>query len=319
MNILVTGGCGFIGSNFIKLLYTEFPKAHVVNIDNLLYSANPAYMDTFPHSSTLIKRDINDLDHINQYDYIVNFAAESHVDNSIANADPFIKTNINGTYHLLKLLKHSGFNARFVQVSTDEVYGSLSHGYATEEFVLNPTSPYAASKAAADHITMSFHKTFGIDTIITRSSNNYGPNQYKEKFIPAAINSLNSNCKATIYGRGLEQRQWIHVDDNCRGILFAMLYGRPGEVYNVTSDDPPIKIIDVFSRLASIWSNSIMRIDNCMEKANFIKDPRPGHDFRYAIGSRKLKDLGWSPTTEFDKGFADTVNWYAKENKKSSA
>jgi dTDP-glucose 4,6-dehydratase len=310
MKIMVTGGAGFIGSNFIKLLYKEFPNSHIINFDKLTYASNYSYISDIPHS--FFQQDINDLESLDSIDYIVNFAAESHVDRSITDADPFIRTNFNGTYHLLKLLKNSNHHARFIQVSTDEVYGSIDYNFATEEHRLNPTSPYSASKTAADHIVMSYNKTFGIDTIIVRSSNNYGPNQYPEKLIPAAINSLRSGNKVTIYGRGMEQRQWIHVDDNCQGILTAMLYGRSGDIYNVASDDHPIKNIDVIDQLSVAMGSG-----HVMEVANFIKDPRPGHDYRYAMSNNKLKNLGWAPTIEFKYGLAQTVEWYSNAKKDS--
>lgn len=308
MKIVVSGGYGFIGANFVKLVREQFPLATILVIDKHSYAANPNFIKHIPHASLI--KDINDVVEadLERANYIVNFAAESHVDNSIANADPFISSNINGTYNLLKVANKACPGARFVQVSTDEVYGSMGPTDKAVEFqCLNPTSPYAASKAAADYLVMSYHKTFGIDTIITRSSNNYGPNQHKEKFIPAVIYSILRDKPAILYGRGEEQRDWIYVEDNCRGILAAMLKGKSGSIYNLGSGQPPLKNVVVLQEVV----NSVLGHTNHFAYANFIKDPRPGHDFKYHISIEKARnELLWSPNTTFQEGIQMTISWY---------
>lgn len=310
MRILITGAAGFIGSNFIKIVNKKFPSAVLIVVDKLTYAANPDYIKDIPHTAFTV--DINDTpdEAFEGIDYIANFSAESHVDRSIDSADAFIHSNVNGTYTLLKKAKALAPGARFVQISTDEVYGSVAYGYSNESAILNPTSPYAASKAAADHLVMSYHKTFGMDTIITRSSNNYGPNQHIEKFVPAAINNLLNRKPAIIYGRGEEQRQWIHVEDNCEGILEAMLRGKSGSIYNIGTSDSPMKNVDVFSQISRI----IYPDDNPMIWANFISDPRPGHDRRYCMSCNKAgSELNWESKISFRNGIDQTIDWYKKQ------
>ena len=311
MKIVVTGGYGFIGGNFIKLLNKRFPQEDINVVDKVSYSANPQYIKNIPHTAFIA--DISDMttgkweQYLIDADYVVNFAAESHVDNSIVNADPFIQSNINGTYNLLKMTKMLSPRARFIQISTDEVYGSVGSAPATEYAALNPTSPYASSKTAADHLVMAYNKTFGMDTIITRSGNNYGPNQHKEKFVPAAITHLLNQKPAVVYGRGEEQRQWIHVEDNCEGILEAMLKGKSGEVYNIGTCDSPMKNIDMLSKIA----NYLHPDDDPLIWANFIPDPRPGHDYKYFMSCRKAaSELNWEPRIPIKQGLAQTIEWY---------
>lgn len=325
MKVLVTGGHGFIGSNFIKILLERHPDAQVTNIDSLTYSANPKYLDQFIAYNNIgedqyrfKKQSINSINfsifenpkwRFEDLDYIVNFAAESHVDNSINNPDPFVDTNINGTYSLLKLVKLFGSpKTRFVQISTDEVYGSIHPaGYATENHPLHPTSPYAASKTAADHLVMSYHKTFGLNTVITRSGNNYGPNQHREKFVPAAILNLLQGKPATIYGKGEEERQWIYVKDNCRGILSAMVDGEPGGIYNIGSNTDPIKNIDMYNLIFKM----MYPLKDPASLANMIPDPRPGHDFRYCMSSELARrTLQWEPLVKMSGGIWATIEWY---------
>ena len=311
MNIIVSGGYGFIGANFVKLLNKRFPQELITVIDKLTYSANPDYIRDIPHNSFTADMNTMVLEEWNRFlidvDYIVNFAAESHVDRSIIDSDPFISSNINGTYNLLKMTKMLAPRARFVQISTDEVYGSVRYNPVDENAILNPTSPYASSKAAADHLVMAYHKTFGLDTVITRSGNNYGPNQHREKFVPAAITNLLNRKPATVYGRGEEQRQWIHVEDNCEGILEAMRKGKSGAVYNIGTLDRPMKNIDMLSEISSY----IYPDDDPLVWANFVPDPRPGHDYKYYMScSKAASELNWEPRLSFKYGLVQTIKWY---------
>lgn len=308
-SFLVTGGAGFIGSNFIKYLLENYNPEIVVNLDKLTYAGNLDNTSGFADSENykFIRGDICDhglvsnLFKEHNFDIVINFSAESHVDNSIHDSSPFIKTNILGTYNLLEVAK--GKAKRFVQISTDEVYGSLGPtGFFTEETPLNPNSPYSASKASADMLVRAYNKTHNMDTIITRCSNNYGPYQFPEKLIPLAIGKLLSYDKVPIYGDGQNIRDWIYVTDHCEGIIQAIKLGKSGNVYNFGAESEMTNITLV-KRLLEILNLPSDRI-------TFVED-RKGHDFRYAIDNSKSTDeLLWSPKMSIHEGLKETVEWY---------
>jgi len=305
-NILVTGGCGFIGSNFIKHMLDTYDYK-ITNIDKLTYAGRRENLEDYDiHPNYyFVKGDINEkdlLEHLiesRNIDIIINFAAESHVDNSIENSDEFINTNINGTHTLLKLL-HKFPIKKFIQISTDEVYGSLIDFEEpfTEETPLAPNSPYAASKASADMLCRSFYKTYGYPITITRCSNNYGPNQYPEKLIPLMIEKAKNDEKLPVYGDGRNIRDWIHVTDHCRAIDKVLHYGKDGEVYNIGGECELRNIEIVETIIKSIGGGNI----------EFVKD-RKGHDWRYAMDISKMEnEFGWKPMISFKDGIGDLIN-----------
>ena len=310
--ILGTGGCGFIGSNFIHYLLETERAVAVVNMDCLTYAGNLANLAGLAdHPRYRFHRaDVTDREAVRRLvgagvEAIINFAAESHVDRSIHDASPFVRTNVLGTQALLDAAREFGV-PRFVQVSTDEVYGSLGpEGYFTEETPLAPNSPYAASKAAADLLVRSYAHTFGLPTIITRCSNNYGPYQFPEKLIPLFISNLLQDQPVPVYGDGLNVRDWIHVRDHCAAIHRAWRFGRPGEVYNIGARCEKTNLELTHTLLAILEKpTSLIR---------YVKD-RPGHDRRYAIDSSKAeRELGWRPQVTFEEGLRETVRWY-REN-----
>jgi dTDP-glucose 4,6-dehydratase len=308
MKLFVTGGAGFIGSNFIRHVLESNRSYAVVNYDKLTYAANLANLRTVeenPHYQ-FVKGDICDASAVEAAmrgcDAVVHFAAESHVDRSIYEPAPVIQTNITGTFILLEMVRRIGIK-RFVQVSTDEVYGDLpTEIFANEESPLRPSSPYSSSKAAADLLVLSFVRTYGVPALVTRSSNNYGPFQFPEKFLPLMITNALLGKPLPIYGDGRQQRDWLHVEDNCRGILTVLERGRVGEIYNIGGGD--------------IQENIAMsrRVLHAMGKPEtllaFVKD-RPGHDRRYALDCRKAaEELGWKPTISLDEGLRQTMRWY---------
>jgi dTDP-glucose 4,6-dehydratase len=314
MKALVTGGAGFIGSNFVHLLHRERPGWEVVNLDKLTYAGNMANLDPVKDwkGHAFVRGDIADAvlvsDLFDKYGFeaAVNFAAESHVDRSIQSAEPFVHTNILGTLVLLEATKRSlqpFRGCRFVQVSTDEVYGSLGPvGAFSEETPLCPNSPYSASKAAADMLCRAFWHTHGMDIIITRCSNNYGPYQFPEKLIPLMIANVLEDKPLPVYGDGMQVRDWIFVEDHCRAVLASLEHGKSGEVYNFGggSEMPNLRLVEkLLDRLGK--PRSLIR---------HVED-RPGHDRRYAMDARKAgRELGWKPLVTFDEGLERTVNWY---------
>ena len=312
MNLLVTGGAGFIGGNLVRLIRRERPDWTVVNLDKLTYAGNAESLaDLGPDPKHLFVRgDIADAalvaglirDH--RIDAILNLAAESHVDRSILGPGIFVETNVSGTQVLLDCANAARLK-RFVQISTDEVYGSLGvTGRFTETSPLQPSSPYSASKAAADLLVLAYGHTFGMDVVVTRCSNNYGPFQFPEKLIPLMIANALEGKKLPVYGDGMQVRDWIHVDDHCRALLAALEKGRAGEVYNLGSDNewPNLKIV---TRLLEILGRG-------RESIEHVKD-RPGHDRRYAIDAAKARtELGWSPQIDFADGLRSTVDWYVR-------
>ncbi|NIS67936.1 MAG: dTDP-glucose 4,6-dehydratase [Proteobacteria bacterium] len=309
MKILVTGGCGFIGSNFVRHMLRQHPTYELINLDELTYAGNLENLKDVENREgyAFIRGNICDRPRVDEIlssgvDCIVNFAAESHVDRSIQDSAVFIKTNITGTHMLMEAARDRKV-ARFIQVSTDEVYGSLGpKGYFTEETPLSPNSPYSASKAAADFLVRASHRTYGFPGIITRCSNNYGPYQFPEKLIPLMITNALEGKELPIYGDGLNVRDWIHVEDHCRAIDVIIHKGGEGEVYNIGGDNERTNIEIV---------KQILRIMGKPEDLIcFVKD-RLGHDRRYAIDSSKIRrELGWKDEIPFEKGLASAVQWY---------
>lgn len=309
MNVLVTGGMGFIGSNFILRLHRAYPHYRIINLDLLTYAGNPANLEQIRSSPNyrFVHGDIADRAIVDSImaegvDAVVHFAAESHVDRSIENPLRFVRTNVTGTLQLLESARKHGV-ARFVQVSTDEVYGSLGpDGLFTERTPLAPNSPYSASKAGADLLARSYYETYGLPVIITRCSNNYGPRQFPEKLIPLVITRALEDREVPIYGDGLNVRDWLHVDDHCAAVDLALHRGVPGEVYNVGGNNEHTNVDIVRRILAELGKpESLIR---------FVQD-RPGHDRRYAIDASKIREtLGWSPRYRFDEGLKMTIEWY---------
>jgi dTDP-glucose 4,6-dehydratase len=309
MKILVTGGAGFIGSAFVRLLIAE-TDWRVINLDKLTYAGNlenlarvdadPRYR--FVHGDILDGVLVDRLALEEKPDAIVHFAAESHVDRSILSPEPVIQTNFRGTFCLLEAARRFGI-PRFVHVSTDEVYGSLAAPLeATEEFPLNPSSPYSASKAGSDLLARSYFVTFRLPVVITRASNNYGPYQFPEKLIPLMIANALEDRRLPVYGDGMQVRDWLYVDDHCRGILAVLRQGREGEIYNI-GGNRSLPNLDVVHKLLALTGKPESLIE-------YVKD-RPGHDRRYALSSEKLmRETGWTPRTEFESGLAETIEWY---------
>jgi len=307
--ILVTGGAGFIGSNFIRLMLARYPKARIVNLDALTYAGNldnlldvqcdPRY--------EFIQGDIRDkklvagvFEHVQA---VFHFAAETHVDRSIVDAGEFVLTDVFGTFTLLEALRNAPHIEFFVHASTDEVYGSRDEGFFKETDSLNPSSPYAASKAGADRLAYAYHVTYGLPVIIVRPSNNYGPYQFPEKFIPLFATNAMEGKSLPLYGKGLNVRDWLFVEDNCLGIELAGRRGAFGEAYNIGANDEH-KNIDVAKRIVKLVGKS-------RDLIKFVPD-RLGHDRRYALNCRKLRALGWRTEVPFEAGLERTVKWYVE-------
>ena len=306
MNILVTGGLGFIGSNFILFTLKNYPKIKITNVDACLTGSNLMNLDEIKKSKKykFVKSNINNQKIINQLvsknDLIVNFAAESHVDRSISNPKPFINSNINGTHTILESIRK--YDKKLIQISTDEVYGSLKKDSADEKFSLNPSSPYASSKASADLLAKSYHITYGCDIKITRCTNNYGPRQFLEKLIPKVIINANNNKPIPVFGNGKNIRDWLYVLDHCAAIQKVIEKGKSGEIYNIAGKNEINN-----NMIIKIILKSINKPLNLMK---YVKD-RPGHDFRYSLDSTKIeKKLNWKPEYSFEKGIKETISWY---------
>ena len=307
MKILVTGGAGFIGSHFVRRLLSEPDVMSVIVLDNLTYAGRIENLEEFKSDSRFrfVKGDIRDIEVVEglvkEVNYLVNFAAESHVDRSISDSSSFISTNIVGTHVLLEAVKNRT-EIRYLQVSTDEVYGSIPSGHWTEDSPLLPNSPYSASKASADFLVRAFNVTYGVDTVTTRCSNNFGSHQYPEKLIPLSIIKLMSGKKLQIYGNGLNIRDWLHVKDHCEGIFLALIKGRSGAVYNFGADSEKtnLEIADVILNQMGLNQSSI----------EFVAD-RLGHDLRYSVSFEKAKsELGFVPRISFEEGMKETIDWY---------
>jgi dTDP-glucose 4,6-dehydratase len=310
MTILVTGGAGFIGSNFVRFMLREHPEYRVVNLDMLTYAGNLENLEGFDQhpSYRFVKGDVVDGDLVRsvmdkqKVDAVVNFAAESHVDRSILGASEFVRTNVVGVNVMLEALKERP-TVRFVQVSTDEVYGSLGEtGSFSEVSPVRPSSPYAASKAAADVLVQSYHRTFGLEVIISRCSNNYGPYQFPEKLIPLMIANAIEGKPLPVYGDGLNVRDWIHVEDHCEALDLILHRGKSGEVYNIGGSGERTNL--------DVVRGILKHLGKPESSVTFVKD-RPGHDRRYAIDATKLKrELDWQPRHTFEDGLAETIEWY---------
>lgn len=313
MKYLITGGAGFIGSNFIHYLFEKHPDCEVINLDKLTYAGNLENLKDLEinYHYKFVKGDIVDSKIVEQamqgVDVVVNFAAESHVDRSILGPEEFVRTNVLGTYTLLEAARKNGVK-RFHHVSTDEVYGSLpldSKEKFTELTKYDPSSPYSASKAGSDHLVLAYYKTYGLPVTISNCSNNYGPFQFPEKLIPLAITNLLENKKVSVYGDGLNVRDWIHVKEHCAGIDLILQKGKIGEIYLLGVSGERTNI-DVVKMILKILGKNESQIE-------FVKN-RLGHDLRYAIDSGKAeKQLGFKKSYDFEKGLAETVKWY-KDN-----
>jgi len=306
VRLVVTGGAGFIGSNFVRFMLRLYDDLEVVNLDKLTYAGNLENLRDIEDDAryTFVKGDICDAavvrGALRGADAVVNFAAETHVDRSISGPQDFISTDVLGTHTLLEAVRELEI-ARYVQISTDEVYGSTETGSFTEESDLAPSSPYSASKAGADLLVLAYHRTFGTPVLITRSSNNYGPWQYPEKIIPLFITNAIDEQALPVYGDGLNVRDWLYVDDNCAGIDAVLRKGALGEVYNIGGGNE-VKNLALTRQILKLLGKS-------PELIRFVSD-RPGHDRRYAIDCVKLQTLGWRPATPFASGLERTVSWY---------
>ena len=308
MKLLITGGAGFIGSNLVRHMVNTYPQYHVINLDALTYAGNKDSLKDIEGKANyqFVHGDICDAELVDGLmqgvNAVLHLAAESHVDRSITDPGAFVRTNVMGTQVLLDAAKRHGVE-RFVHVSTDEVYGTLGpEGYFTEETPLAPNSPYSASKAGSDLLARAYFETFGLPTIITRCSNNYGPYQFPEKLIPLFITNLMEDAQVPVYGDGLNVRDWLHVEDHCRAIDKVLHKGKPGEVYNIgghnekTNMEITRTILDMLGKPESL--------------IRYVQD-RPGHDKRYAIDPEKMtNELGWEPSYTFETGIAQTVQWY---------
>lgn len=313
MKLLITGGAGFIGSNFVRFVLDHHPDCRVLNLDKLTYAGNLENLSGLEHDSRheFIQGDICDAGLVEKIlnkgvEAVVNFAAESHVDRSILHSSEFVRTNVIGTLNLIELSRKNKIG-RFVQISTDEVYGSLgSAGAFSELSPIAPNSPYAASKASADLLIRSYHRTHGFPAIITRCSNNYGPYQFPEKLIPLFISNALAGMPLPIYGDGLYVRDWIHVRDHCKAVDAVLRHGRAGETYNIGARQE-VTNLDVARRILKSLKKDESLITH-------VED-RPGHDRRYAIDSSKLeRELSWQPEVQFDVGLEDTIEWYGRNS-----
>jgi len=324
MNILVTGGCGFIGTNFIRFLLndTDF-DGHIINVDHLTYAGNPENLvdiaNAFPAKYTFIQANICDQPHIarifddHEIDTVCHFAAESHVDRSIVSPAAFIQTNIVGTFNLLEISRNlKNQLSRFHHISTDEVYGSLGKdGYFYEYTPYQPSSPYSASKASSDHLVRAYHTTYNLPVTISNCSNNYGPYQFPEKLIPLMILNALEGKSLPVYGDGKNVRDWLYVKDHCSAVWEIIQHGKEGETYNIGGDCEleNIRLVEMICDIIDETQGQ-KATGSCKDLITFVKD-RPGHDRRYAIDASKLKnELGWSAKTTVETGIRTTVRWY---------
>ncbi len=310
MRLLVTGGLGFIGSNFIRQMLEEHPEDSIVNLDKVTYAGNPENLRDIAGDPryTFIRGDICDQDLVgsvfreHQIDAVVHFAAESHVDRSIEDASVFVRTNVLGTHVLLEEALGCGVE-RFVHVSTDEVYGSIRSGSFREIDNLNPSSPYSASKAASDLLARSYYITHDLPVIVTRCTNNFGPYQYPEKLIPLFVTNLLDGKKVPVYGTGKNVRDWIYVLDHCRALDFVLRHGEPGEICNIGGDNEKNNLEITEGMLRGLGKDGSM--------IEYVRD-RPGHDWRYSLDSSKLRSMGWKPEFDFEAALQATVEWYVE-------
>ncbi len=308
MKVLVTGGLGFIGSNFCKHMLATFPDIELINVDKIGIGANPANLHDIENDKryTFIKGDICNPQLINrlihQVDAIVNIAAETHVDRSIADPNIFLQNNTVGTFVILEAIRRHNHKAKLVQISTDEVYGEALQGSFTENTPPKPSNPYSASKAAADMFVLSYHKTYGLNVSITRCTNNFGPNQLPEKLIPKTVIRALRDLPIPIYGKGNNIRDWIYVTDHCQAISTVLEKGKPGEIYNISAENE-LANLDIVKKI-------IKQLNKPESLITFVED-RPGHDVRYSLDSSKLRnELGWKPKANFAQALHSTVQWY---------
>jgi dTDP-glucose 4,6-dehydratase len=307
VNVLVTGGAGFIGSNFVRWAHERHPDWRITTLDKLTYAGRlenlREVMDSPRHR--FVQADIADAavagPLVRESHIVVHFAAETHVDRSIQSAGDFIQTDIFGTFVLLEAARQAPQLRRFVQISTDEVYGSVPEGHSRETDELRPRNPYSASKAGADRLAYSYFATYQVPVVITRASNNYGSHQFPEKVIPLFITNALDDLPLPLYGDGLNVRDWLHVDDHCRGIDVVIDRGQPGEVYNIGGGNE-VKNVDLTHRILELAGKPATLIRPVAD--------RPGHDRRYALDTAKLRSLGWQPEVPFDRGLAGAVDWY---------
>ena len=309
VRVLVTGGAGFIGSNFVRYALNTHKDWHVTTLDKLTYAGRKENLhDVMDHPRhTFVHGDICDAATagplVEQCDYVVHFAAETHVDRSIMAAGDFIKTDVEGSFVLLEAARRNPKLKRFVQISTDEVYGSVPEGSSTETDELKPRNPYAASKAGADRLAYSYWATHDVPVIVTRASNNYGPYQFPEKVIPLFVTNAIENIPVPLYGDGKNVRDWLHVDDHCRGIDLLIEKGVNGEVYNIGGGNEVMNV-DLTHRILDALGKPVSLIKPVVD--------RPGHDRRYCLDTTKLRGLGWSPAEPFEEGLGRTIEWYRR-------
>jgi dTDP-glucose 4,6-dehydratase len=307
-HIVVTGGCGFIGSHLVRLILAERPGTLVTNLDALTYAGNPANLRDLESDPRyrFVHGDVCDPQAVERAvgsgaDALINVAAETHVDRSILDPEAFLRTDILGTHVLLEAVRKRGV-ARFLQVSTDEVYGDVESGSSCERDAIAPRSPYAASKAGADLQVVAYHTTYGTPVLITRGSNTYGPHQYPEKLIPLFVTNLIDDQPVPLYGDGLQIRDWLHVEDHARGILHVLEHGTSGEIYNLGGGNPRTNreiTGHLVTRCGRSWKTHVEHVSD-----------RPGHDRRYSLDASKAHACGWRPRRDFEEGLAETVRWY---------
>ncbi len=310
MKLLITGGAGFIGSNFILYMMNSHPDVEIINLDVLTYAGNLNNLKSVDKNPryTFIRGDICDQNIVNsildryRVDTIVHFAAESHVDRSITKSSEFVRTNVLGTQNLLECARHHLIE-KFIHISTDEVYGSTITGSFTENNILSPSSPYSASKAGSDLLALSYFTTYKLPVIITRCTNNFGPCQHPEKLIPLFVTNLLEGRKVPVYGTGKNVRDWIHVSDHCQAVEFLLKKGNFGEIYNIGGGNEMTNI-EITEKILAFLKKDESLIE-------YVTD-RPGHDFRYSLDCSKLRNMGWSPRYSFEEGLKDTVEWYIR-------
>jgi dTDP-glucose 4,6-dehydratase len=305
MSILITGGAGFIGCNFVRYMLERYPEDEIIVLDKLTYAGLLENLQDVMDKITFFKGDIcnrKDIERIREIDLIFNFAAETHVDRSIIDAGVFVKTDVLGTYTLLEYARKNDVQ-KYIQISTDEVYGSTERKSFKEDNLLDPSSPYSASKSGADLLVKAYHKTYGLPIMITRSSNNFGPYQYPEKLIPVLIINALQNFPLPIYGEGKNVRDWIYVLDNCEAIDFVFQKGKTGEIYNIGGGNERTNL-----EIASLILGKLKKPKNLIK---FVED-RLGHDFRYSLNCEKINKLGWTPRYTFDESLSNTIKWYVE-------